>query len=659
MPDNFMTEDQVLQALQISKQGLMRYIAEGKLTAIDQGGVRKFAREDVQKLVADTEQRATIMAGGIDLDEFDIIEDASLGGYMTIEDAMQNLQCSRGDIDELISEGRLTPIRDAGTIKFQVADVKKLAKERQQQATEFAAGAESYLTYDQALQELQCSRQELDKLIADGALTGVNVHGEQRLAAQEVRELSLQRQKRSTVMRQGAEQSMTEEEVIQELGVSKSELQKLVGDGRLTVSEDGGVRYYDPGEVYLLRRQLRPSTVIDGATYVSYDEALQELQTSRTELDRLVSEGRLKPYKDQAEIKFRADDVVALKESFEKRATILESGGVGEGAEDLFLIDEDAESVTLDSVLMEGEGQKQVRPTDIVEGPEEVEPKVHDKGTKVDLGAVAEKDTDQTSVIPVTEGEVKAADEESIFDFGEEDLDLDSSDSSVVDIKVEVPAEEQQEKPQDSSSMLEIGSGLGLDADESGDLIQIDEEVASSEILPLEEESDESSADSDIMTDVLQVGEEESSQEDILGDLLEVEETEPATTGATTTAPAFEETVDITETADVTADITQLDEETYEGTDLSEVLGTEEEVSEALGAAPAPEAEAEFAPGPYVGQVSYAEPAVISPPWVVAMLATFVLMVLCGLFVFEQAINPDYSTGWLTPFKSIVESFSK
>jgi hypothetical protein len=375
----------------------------------------------------------------------------------------------------------------------------------------------------------------------------------------------------------------------------------------------------------------------------------------------MLGEGQLKPYKDQDEIKFRSEDIDELKRALEQKATTLDQGGgVAEGQEDLFLIDEDAESVTLDSVLLDAEGAQEQGEV----GEEisvEVEPSP-EPGSTVDVEAAAgdEQDKDQTSVIPVSEGGEQAAEEEeSIFDFGEEDLDLDSSDSSVVDIKVEMPSDEAQpEAPESSSSMLEIGSGLGLDADESGDLIQIDDEIASSEILPLEEDSDESSADSDIMTDVLQVGEEESSQDDILGDLLEIDEdSEPiveAEEGAVT-APAFEETVDITETADVTADITQLDEETYEGTDLSEVLGTEEEVSEIYEEQPAAP-EQQFAAGTYVAPAGYAEPAVIGGGWVVAMLVVLVLMVAGGMFVFAQSMTPDSAPGFLEKAEGLVKS---
>lgn len=311
-----------------------------------------------------------------------------------------------------------------------------------------------------------------------------------------------------------------------------------------------------------------------------------------------------------------------------------------EGTEDLFLIDEEAESVTLDSVLM-GEQRAQAE----------------EPGSKVDVGAAAgaEADVDQTGVIPVSESP-ETAEEESIFDFGEEDLDLDSSDSSVVDIKVEAPSEEIPPEQEPSSNMLEIGSGLGLDADESGDLIQIDEEIASSEILPLEEESDESSADSDIMTDVLQVGEEESSQDDILGDLLEIEEEPESGTGLPAGAAAgFEETVDISETSDVTADITQLDEETYEGTDLSEVLGTEEEVSELYEEPPIAAPEEQFAPGAYVAPAGYAEPAVIGGGWVLTMVVVLVFMIGAGMLLFAQTLGPNYAPGFADATQKIVK----
>jgi excisionase family DNA binding protein len=646
MADEFLTEEEVLQALQISKGELDQLVAENKLPATEEGGERRFNKADVDGLKKVLETRATIMAGGIDLEEFDIVEDASLGGYMTIDDAKSTLQCSQEEIDQFISEGSLTPIRDAGTLKFQVADVKRLHQERQERATEIASEDES-ITYDQAIQELQCGREEIDKLIADGTLTPFEEEGVQKFSAGQVEQVRKRRQRKSTVMEslgEGIEgAAMSADEVVQELGISSHELEQFVAEGKLTATEQDGRTVYDPGEVYLLRRQLRPSTVIEGVAYVDYDQALQDLQTSRNELDRLVAEGLLKPYRDEEGVKFRKEDIDEAKRTLEQKATVLEKkrgSQVMEGTEDLFLIDEEAESVTLDSVLM-GEQRAQAE----------------EPGSKVDVGAAAgaEADVDQTGVIPVSESP-ETAEEESIFDFGEEDLDLDSSDSSVVDIKVEAPSEEIPPEQEPSSNMLEIGSGLGLDADESGDLIQIDEEIASSEILPLEEESDESSADSDIMTDVLQVGEEESSQDDILGDLLEIEEEPESGTGLPAGAAAgFEETVDISETSDVTADITQLDEETYEGTDLSEVLGTEEEVSELYEEPPIAAPEEQFAPGAYVAPAGYAEPAVIGGGWVLTMVVVLVFMIGAGMLLFAQTLGPNYAPGFADATQKIVK----
>lgn len=678
MAGDFMSEAEVIQELQISKTELEKIIADGHLTAVDAGGERQFNRDEVIKWKDVVEAKATMLAGGIDFDEFDIVDDATLGGYMSKEDAMQELQCSADEIDEFIGQGQLTPIHDAGTVKFQVADVKRILNERQQQATEFApiGEEERAFTMEEALQELQCSRDELNAMIAEGKLTV----RDGKIAADDIVAIRATREKEATQMREDeGEPAMSEEEVIQELGCSITELAEMVADGKLTVTEGSKGKMYDPGEVFLLRRQMRPSTVVEGEDYVSYDEALQELQTNRAELDRMIADAKLKPYSDVEGIKFRIDDIDALKRAMETRPTIMEStAGRGDG---LFMMDDEAEAVTLDSVLLDADQLKQQESAQRAQGDDDdLLAEIGDLGgeptSKVDLRMVDssdERDSDQTSVIPVTSGESgAAAEEESIFDFGEDDLDLDSSDSSVVDIKVDMPGAEAEAGGQPGSSgTLEIGEQIGLDADESSDLIQIeDDNISSSEILPIDDDSEESSADSDIMTDVLQVGEEESSQEDILGDLIDLDDTDVdgGLGGAEeVTAAGGEETIDLDGTADVTADITQIDEETYEGTDLSEVLGTQEEAADVLGGVSASTARAaaveeeEFVAGsPYVAPAVYAEePSILTTGKVLVLFVVFVLLGFAGMFVKQSVENPSVAPKYMERFAKMGDSLDQ
>jgi len=640
MAEESKTEAEVMKLLNITKADLDELIAEGNVTFSEEGGQRKFPGDSVTKLRELNETRSSIQAGGIDLEQFDIVEDASLGDYISIEETMSKLGCSREKIDEMISQGLLSPISDAGTLKFQMADVKKLMEERKPMSTQEPSSKQT-LNLEQALQELQCSRQELEALVAQGKLEPVKEGEETRYLLSQITGIRATREKGSTAFREG-EPTMSEEEAIQELGISLSELNELVEEGKLIVVESAdGARRFDPGEIFLIRRQLRPSTVYEGELYMGYDEALQELQSSRTELDKMISDGKLKPYREGEDIKFRVGDIEGLKQAMEKKPTMME----GKGGEGIFMMEE-AEDVGLDSKLMDAEALKK-------EGTEQEETK---EAPAEAMAEGARKDSDQTSVIPVAaSADESGIEEESIFDFGEEDLDLQSSDSSVVDIKVDA-GEQATPGAVTPPEMVEIGDGLGLDIEESDELIQIEDDgISSSEILPLDEESsDVSSADSDIMTDVLRVGDEESSQDDILGDLMDLEDSEAGTEAASDQITA----AGIGETAEVTADITQLDDETYEGTDLSEVLGAEEEAAEAIGEQLGEgESAEEFAPGAYMAPVAYAQPmAMISGGMVVVMILATIIMFLSGLFVIDQLVSPDYSSGLTKWAISIVDA---
>ncbi|MCA8938298.1 MAG: helix-turn-helix domain-containing protein [Planctomycetes bacterium] len=51
------------------------------------------------------------------------------------------------------------------------------------------------------------------------------------------------------------------------------------------------------------------------ADYQSFDDVLNELKVSEDQLNRLVSEGAIRAYRDEGKMKFRKDDVQALMAS--------------------------------------------------------------------------------------------------------------------------------------------------------------------------------------------------------------------------------------------------------------------------------------------------------------------------------------------------------
>ena len=64
--------------------------------------------------------------------------------------------------------------------------------------------------------------------------------------------------------------------------------------------------------------------------YLSYEQVLQELQVNRSELNRLLREERLREHVVSGETKFRFAEVMDLKKQLEKRPTMVAEHGAGE-----------------------------------------------------------------------------------------------------------------------------------------------------------------------------------------------------------------------------------------------------------------------------------------------------------------------------------------
>ncbi len=130
--------------------------------------------------------------------------------------------------------------------------------------------------------------------------------------------------------------------------------------------------------------------------FITREEALKRLQMSSEQLDALVAEGELRQFRDAGTIRFKADDVEALKKRAETESTIVLGGSK---AADQSKDDETSE-VDLDSVEVESEAdesdQTSILPLD--------SPAEKDEVAALDLDqAEADKDVEGTSLAAVLE----------------------------------------------------------------------------------------------------------------------------------------------------------------------------------------------------------------------------------------------------------------
>jgi hypothetical protein len=134
----------------------------------------------------------------------------------------------------------------------------------------------------------------------------------------------------------------------------------------------------------------------------------------------------------------------------------------------------------------------------------------------------------------------------------------------------------------------------------------------------------------EMVTDIVSLGaEEEVPEEDLLSEIMDIDEEQA---GAKRAGKAEE-------TEEITAEITTLEEPTYEESGLGQVLEGVPEAAAEEEAGTAPEFEL-----PVAEAVTAAEATVGLLP-VVLLTASLVLMLFAGIFVVENAVRPDLSTG--------------
>ncbi len=235
-------------------------------------------------------------------------------------------------------------------------------------------------------------------------------------------------------------------------------------------------------------------------TYLSYEQVLQELQIDRSQLNRLIREGLLEEQVVDGETKFAMSDMEKLKDTLEKRETIVEDGSTAPSRTEFVEAEDEGEEITGEIVLETPSRADVERDTEILiegeelelEGPEEEEP-----GPPSHTALETELELEPTSAPEPEEPEEK---EEDFFDF--------SADLQEGEIELE-------------------GGGEVADEEEEPEIV--------TDILDLDEE--EEVAEEDLLSEIMEIGEEDEEAE-----MIPVDESEDLTAEITTLEePTYEE----------------------------------------------------------------------------------------------------------------------
>lgn len=162
--------------------------------------------------------------------------------------------------------------------------------------------------------------------------------------------------------------------------------------------------------------------------YMSFEDVLSELQIDEDELKKLVSQGELRGFRDGRSMKFKADDVLNLKQGRETEPTIIltdsdQEMGIAESSDELILEDSTSDTVINIGDIMGG-------------GKSEQQEIVFDTTEEF---TVSPHDSDPEAAIPTVEvpsisedmGFVETESDAALVEVGSSDMDLIGSGSAL------------------------------------------------------------------------------------------------------------------------------------------------------------------------------------------------------------------------------------
>ena len=313
-----------------------------------------------------------------------------------------------------------------------------------------------------------------------------------------------------------AEDFLSEAELMAKWGIRKDALDKLVQNDRLQASEREGEAGFSGEQIAELEQAG------DSGEFLGYDEAMQELQVSRDELEGMIGADKLAEYNFGSGPRVSSDEVQRLIS--EKKPTGLEKKPTDPP------VSSEKEATRFEGIPLEAEVEAEAGEAELLVEAEPVEAEPVEAGN--DVG------TDLTG-----------------FDFGDE-----------LETEVVIEADEAGlAEAELVTDVMELAEDESAEEDLLGDIIEEAEDVEA----PGAGEEDVLGADA---LELAGTGE-------VAAELLGEETAEPEFAEPEFAEPEFAEP-ELAE--DGTAEITQLDEETFEGDDLGDILMVEDEV-EVLG----------------------------------------------------------------------------
>ncbi|NLW50168.1 MAG: hypothetical protein GXY85_04900 [Candidatus Brocadiaceae bacterium] len=354
--------------------------------------------------------------------------------------------------------------------------------------------------------------------------------------------------------------------------------------------------------------------------YLSYEQALQELQVNRSQLNAFIREGRLTEHVMEGETKFRIAEVQDIKRDMEKSPTVMEDDGGQEPGTELLDSANGAGREPITEMLDQGRrGSAEGEMGTVILEDEEGAGGAGALDTVVLEGDQAFGAGDLATVVLADDEAGGAADHDTEILEEDDQFELEgaeasaSADAMATDLLIEG---EGREKAKESSAedFFDFTDALESDSIE----LEGAAEPAAGAAGPAEDSEEPA-----IVTDMLDLSaEEDVAEEDLLSEIMDIDE-EPGTTHA------------LGDTEDITAEITTMEEPTYEESDLGTVLGAPSaDLGEDFGAG------AEFA-------VPYAEPVgaeeQIGGAFVALLVIALIVLAVSMLFVVEN--GSAFTTG--------------
>ena len=183
------------------------------------------------------------------------------------------------ELNDIIMDGRLKPVRHQGRLKFKKHDVEKLKKSIQNK---------NLYSWDEVLRELQFDHDELKATVRNGELQVYEENGEYKFDKKEIQEFKQVQQFKDTVVVSSPPLHVIQE--IEQLEVPSLDLMP----GLPSLSHDS-------------------SLFEEKEEYYSREEVLNILQIEQSELEHLLNEGILAVLHTQGSIKFQKSAVEHLR----------------------------------------------------------------------------------------------------------------------------------------------------------------------------------------------------------------------------------------------------------------------------------------------------------------------------------------------------------